>query len=145
MITPLKIFVVFLLLLNGTGAIFGGGQLIAQPDGSTMDLSLNLLKHSPFKDYLIPGIFLFVANGLFSFCVIGIILFNIRHYSLFIVAQGIILTIWILAQVVIIDTITQLHLLLGAVGILLTISALILRKLDKNSEDEIESLAMNDR
>ena len=130
MVTPLRVFVIFLLLLNGTGALFGGGQLMMHPDGSTMDLSLDLLKHSPFHDYLIPGIVLFFANGLFSFFVIAMILLDSRNYVLYIIAQGIILIVWILVQVIIIKMVTQLHVLLGTVGILLIICGGILKKID---------------
>jgi hypothetical protein len=36
------------------------------PDGSSIEMSLDWLQHTPFQDYLIPGIILFIANGLFS-------------------------------------------------------------------------------
>ena len=55
-----------LLLFNGVGALFGGWSLIVHPDGSGLQLSMDWLRHTPFPDYLIPGVILFIANGLFS-------------------------------------------------------------------------------
>lgn len=37
----LKSAAVLLLLFNGTGALFGGWQLIAHPDGSSLQLTLD--------------------------------------------------------------------------------------------------------
>ncbi|WP_040207464.1 hypothetical protein [Neobacillus jeddahensis] len=48
----------------GVGALFGGGALILSPDGSMLHIPLNLLHHSPFNSYLIPGIILFFVLGI---------------------------------------------------------------------------------
>jgi len=64
-----SIFTLFasaLLLFNGFGAIYGGWNFMVHPDGSSMQMSLDSLKHTPFHSYLIPGIILFVVNGLLS-------------------------------------------------------------------------------
>ena len=54
----------FLLALLGSGAIFGGGVLIASPSGKLFGMPLFLLEHSPFHDFLIPGIILFMVLGI---------------------------------------------------------------------------------
>jgi amino acid permease len=72
----LKILTVLLLLFNGIGAIYGGGNLILHPDGSSIELSPDWLKHTPFRDYLIPGIILFIANGLLSVFVLVTLCFS---------------------------------------------------------------------
>lgn len=56
---------VFLHLLLGIGAIFGGGGLVIDPSGELMKMPLTLLEHSPFESYLIPGLILFIAIGVF--------------------------------------------------------------------------------
>jgi len=86
-----KILASLLLLFNGIGAIYGGWNLITHPDGSSFQMSLEYLKYSPFDDYLISGIILFIANGVFSFFVVSVIVFKIKNYAWLIIIQGVIL------------------------------------------------------
>ncbi len=53
----------FLLLFLGAGAVFGGAVLIISPSGSLFRMPLSLLNHSPFSNFLIPGIILFSILG----------------------------------------------------------------------------------
>ena len=119
--TILRVLISLLLLLNGVGAIYGGGNLILYPDGSSIQLSSDWLKHTPFENYLIPGIILFITNGLFSLFVLFALLVKLRNYWLLVVAQGAILTGWILIQIVLIQTIYFLHIILGSLGVALII------------------------
>ncbi|SDJ81829.1 hypothetical protein [Flavobacterium noncentrifugens] len=54
-----------LLAFLGLSAIGGGGALILSPSGKLLGgLPLQILKHSPFFNFLIPGIILFVILGI---------------------------------------------------------------------------------
>ncbi len=53
-------------LFVALGAIPAGYSLIAEPDGSGLGMSLNLLSGSPFNDFFIPGLCLFIVNGIFN-------------------------------------------------------------------------------
>lgn len=121
MIRFYKITTIILLIINLVGAFYGGLNLILKPDGSSIGLSLDLLKHSPFENFFIPGILLLEANGLFCLIVLVFVLINHRNYTLFVVAQGIILTGWIIIQIILIKTIFFLHYILGGIGIILII------------------------
>jgi hypothetical protein len=56
----------FLLGFLGLSAIGGGAALIISPSGKLLGgLPLSILRHSPFTDFLIPGIILFVVLGIF--------------------------------------------------------------------------------
>ncbi|WP_162793651.1 hypothetical protein [Runella rosea] len=119
MIKALRFTAIFLLLFNGIGALYGGGLLILDPTGDKLQLPLSYLQHAPFKDYLIPGIVLFLANGVLS-CVVCILTFtHHRRYAHFIILQGVILSGWILIQVLMVQTVYQLHYIMGAVGLAL--------------------------
>ncbi|MDP4085258.1 MAG: hypothetical protein Q8934_11670 [Bacillota bacterium] len=48
----------------GIGALFGGGALIISPDGSILSMPLKMLQNSPFNNFLIPGLILFVGLGI---------------------------------------------------------------------------------
>ena len=131
--TLLNIFASFLLLFNGTGALYGGWNLITHPDGSSLQLPLQLLNHTPFDDYFIPGVILFIANGLFSIFVFGMILLQTKTYEWLIVTQGIILSGWIFIQIILIHTVNFLHVLLGLTGVSMIASGILLKRLAKEA------------
>lgn len=88
-----------LLLLIAIGAISAGIGFILKPDGSNLSMSVNLLKDSPFEDFLIPGILLLIINGLGS--LLGSFLSFKRHSfaSTVTVVLGFAMVVWIVAQV----------------------------------------------
>src|ERR1035438_7016766 len=51
-------------LFQAIGALGGGATLIASPKGGIIKMPPSNLDGSPFKDFLIPGIILFVVLGL---------------------------------------------------------------------------------
>lgn len=54
-----------LLAFLGLSAIGGGGALIISPSGELIGgLPLSILERSPFNDFLVPGIILFVVLGI---------------------------------------------------------------------------------
>ena len=53
----------FLLAFLGVGALGGGGLLTASPSGKLMGMPLSMLAHSPFTDFLVPGLILFTVLG----------------------------------------------------------------------------------
>jgi magnesium-transporting ATPase (P-type) len=54
----------FLLAFLGMSAIGGGGALIISPSGKLLGgLPLSILERSPFNNFLVPGIILFVILG----------------------------------------------------------------------------------
>jgi hypothetical protein len=54
----------FLLAFLGVSALFGGGVLIISPSGRLLGMPLSMLDKSPFTDFLIPGLILFIILGL---------------------------------------------------------------------------------
>ena len=52
-----------LQLFIGLGAVAGGLGLVLEPDGSNLGMPLSMLEHSPFSDFLIPGLVLLLVNG----------------------------------------------------------------------------------
>jgi hypothetical protein len=126
--TLLKFIAAALLLFNGVGALYGGGNLILHPDGSSIQLTLDWLKHTPFSDYFIPGIVLFVANGLFSFIALAAMLLKVKNYAWLVMAEGAILTGWIVIQILMIQTVYFLHIVMGGVGLALLLVGYVILK-----------------
>ncbi len=53
-----------LLAFLGLGALGGGGVFILSPSGALFGMPLSMLDKSPFTNFLIPGIILFIVLGL---------------------------------------------------------------------------------
>jgi hypothetical protein len=110
---PFGVYVlIFLLLLLGISAIYGGYNLIADPSGNQLQLPRGWLELTPFPNYLIPGLILFSVLGVFPL-VVTILLYlktdwsvmrglervTHEHWSwLASVTVGIALIIWITVQ-----------------------------------------------
>lgn len=129
----LKILAVILLLFNGTGALYGGYNLMLHPDGSSISLPSEYIQNIPFDNYFIPGVILFVCNGLFSFTGIVTMLLKKATYPFFIVAQGVILSIWITVQVIYMGPIFFLQLILGTVGLTLILCGVLLYRSEQKT------------
>ena len=52
-----------LLAFLGLGALFGGSVFVISPTGKLFGMPLTMLDNSPFTDFLIPGIVLFIVLG----------------------------------------------------------------------------------
>ncbi|MBU0731701.1 hypothetical protein KKC88_02375 [Patescibacteria group bacterium] len=112
-----------LILLLAIGAFYGGITLIISPDGSMLGTPLEILQDTIFPNFLIPGIILFLVNGVFPLLVFFALIFkwnwkwaealNLyknQHWSLtFSYYIGFILSLWIVFQVAILKDISFFH------------------------------------
>jgi hypothetical protein len=64
----------FLLGFLGVGALGGGGALALAPSGRLLGMPLSLLRGSPFRDFLVPGLVLFTVLGLVPCLLVGALL-----------------------------------------------------------------------
>lgn len=86
------------LLFLGIGALGGGGQFLLDPTGNIVGLPVSSLAGSPFDDFLIPGVILFVILGIYPIVVLyG--LYTHREWAWpAAVSVGFALIIWIAVQ-----------------------------------------------
>lgn len=115
----ITIVVVVLLLLNGLGALYGGWNLMMYPDGSSLNMGLHWLSGTPFIDYLIPGLILFVVNGLFSLFTVLVYIFRMPYATRLVMIQGVLLIGWIVVQMMLLQTVNTLHIVFGSIGLAL--------------------------
>ncbi|MBS1634348.1 MAG: hypothetical protein JST26_00405 [Bacteroidetes bacterium] len=127
----LNILVFLLLLFNATGALYGGWSLMMHPDGSGLGMSLIYLDHTSFSSYFLPGFILFCCNGLLSLAVLGLLLFNKPYYPWFVIAQGAILSGWIIIQVLLLRHVVSLHIIMGTTGLFLVLCGVRLLRIRK--------------
>jgi len=60
---------IFLHLFLGLNGLAGGGALMLAPDGRLLQMPLTALAPSPFADFLIPGLLLFLFLGVYPLIV----------------------------------------------------------------------------
>lgn len=64
---PLTAWILIVLLFFlGIGGLISGAMLFISPGGSLIGMSTDLLKGSPFPNFLIPGIILFIFVGVYQ-------------------------------------------------------------------------------
>ena len=88
-----------LQLFVGLGAVAGGLGLTLDPSGASLGLPIEMLETSPFTNFLIPGIVLFVVNGLGSLTGAIASFVRYRYAGHAAIALGAFLMAWILVQV----------------------------------------------
>ncbi|MBE2255428.1 MAG: hypothetical protein IAE65_04445 [Ignavibacteria bacterium] len=131
-----KYIAITLLLINGISAMGGGILLVARPNGQILRLSTDLLAHSPFSDFLIPGLILIFFNGLSSLVLAIITIVNSKPSPYFIIAQGIFLTLWIIIQVLMIRTFDTLQIIFGLIGLIIIFCGIKIKDyLDKEKKE----------
>jgi cation transporter-like permease len=114
---------IFLHLFLAIGALFGGGVLIISSDGSILSMPLSMLHNSPFPNFLIPGLILFVGLGILPL-VTAIFLISEKHLEIFEKLRlckdthwswnsslyvGFILIIWITVELYMIQGVAFIH------------------------------------
>ncbi len=127
----MRIAALLLLLVNGLGALYGGWVLMADPSGEGMHMPLIWLKYSPFKNYFIPGLVLFCANGLLSIIISVLVIVSAVKYVPAIIAQGLILGGWIGVQIIMLRTLNMLQLVFLTIAICLIMVGVLLQKTKK--------------
>ena len=112
----------------GLGAVAGGLGLVLEPSGANLGMPLEALERSPFSTYLVPGIVLFVLNGLGS--LVGAAASFSRHgyAGETAMALGVFLVAWIIIQIYWISAFHWLHALYLGLGLLELLLGWSLRK-----------------
>ena len=118
----MNIFLGLLQTFIALTALAGGFMFVKDPSGVSMGFHVSMLEGSIFPNYLIPGLFLFLVNGLGS--LIGAMLSFIRNRNAgaAAIALGAILLAWLAIQVIAIRTLNWvqgLYFLLGLVELAL--------------------------
>ena len=104
-----------LCLFTGLTAVGGGLALITSPPRLQGPPS-ELLEHSPFDNYLIPGLLLFLVIGLGNLAAAALEARRIRGSEVAVLVAGAALTTWVVTQLVMIRTVSWLQLVYFLIG-----------------------------
>jgi hypothetical protein len=110
-----------LQIFIGITAVLGGFGLVSDPSGTKMNVPLELLKNSPFTNYLIPGLVLLIVIGV-GHILAGVVTFLRHRYSGNISAFfGALLVLYMIIEVLFIGWVNfsqPLYFVLGAVELI---------------------------
>jgi hypothetical protein len=100
----------------------GGFACLANTQ-TPLGTSVDMLQHSPFTSFLIPGLLLFLVIGVGN-CICSILLVrNWKYWDYSSTTQGCALMIWIGVQCLMLQTVVFLHVLFFVLGLLQTMIA----------------------
>lgn len=102
-------------IIVGTGAVFGGFSAIVNPL-SPFGVPTEVLKNSPFEDFLIPGLILFFVIGVGNLICFFLTVYNMNVKKLTSGAAGLTLMIWIAVQCYTLDIIAPPHIIFFIIG-----------------------------
>jgi len=125
---PLTFYILIgLMTFQGLSGLFGGIMLALDPGGNSLNMPIDLLKNSPFTNYLFPGIILLVILGILPLIVMNGLWKKQKwswYGSLFV---SLALLIWIFVEVMMIGYQAEppLQLIYGLAGIFLLIFTLM--------------------
>ncbi len=102
-------------------ALFGGYVLIDDPTGGGMQMRVELLKTGPFKDYLIPGIYLFTVLGMGSLVILFMVITHARYFAQAVLFEGLATIAWIVTQMIVVQDIVLLQIIYLSVGVVLVL------------------------
>ncbi len=128
----IRIIAVVLLIFVALGALYAGYSFITTPSGQGMSMDTSYLAHSPFRDFFIPGIVLFVVNGVFNIIAAIAAIIKTTNYFFYIMMQGILLSGWIIVQIIMARDVAVQHLLSFSIGVIFICIGIILRKEKRN-------------
>ena len=134
-----KNLLIILLGFLSVGAFYGGIGFLIHPDGSLLQMPVEVLANSPFRSFFSPGIILLSTFGIFpAFVIYGLIkkpeskflnslnLIKDYHFAwTFAVYIGVGQIIWINVQTLILNSVDILHTIYSSLGILIICIALL--------------------
>jgi len=112
-------------ILVGVGAVSGGFTAITNPE-EPLGITVEALKNSPFTNFLIPGIILFVVIGLGNIISALMFLFKTRFQGYISGVFSGALIIWIVVQCIMLNAIAFLHVLFFLIGLIQAACSMII-------------------
>jgi hypothetical protein len=112
-------------VLVGIGACAGGLGAVMNPL-SPMGMSTDALRNGPFKDFLIPGLFLMCVLGLGNLGAAFAVARKAPFHGILSGALGALMVAWIVIQCLILEAVVGLHVIFFCLGAIQGILAIVL-------------------
>lgn len=115
----------FLHIFIGVGAMAGGLMAILNPERPG-GMPAETLEYSPFSNFLIPGIILFVVIGLGNILCALLMIYKIRYQAYISCIISAALVIWIIVQCIMLRAVVSLHIIFFIFGLVEGVLSLLL-------------------
>lgn len=125
---PISVYILLVLIIfQGLSALLGGIGMILDPSGKSQKIPISLLDGSPFSNFLIPGLILFIVLGLYPLVVFYGLLKKLKWSWFAAFVLGGALIIWIVVEIIMIGYQSQppLQLIYGIIGLIILFTALL--------------------
>lgn len=117
----------------GISSIVGAVPMILDPDGTPWRMPQSLLDPCFLDSFLIPGIILFISNGVLSLAsLIGVIRRD-PGYGWWVTLQGVVLAVWLVVEIAMIRQVLGIHYLYGSLAAVMIASGIVLNREQKAS------------
>lgn len=137
--TAAIVFLSATLIFLAVGGLFSGIALIQDPSGAKLQMEVGLLERTPFKDYLLPGLWLVFIWGVGGFfaafalwarpdwkALAALTRLIHEHWAWGLTLLiGIVLAIWLTVQVFTLPTLAPIQFVMYAVAIILIVVPLL--------------------
>lgn len=130
----IRVITISLLFFIALNALTGGYLLMLDPSGTLLNLSIEQVGPAVFDDFLIPGIFLFLFNGIQGLLTGVFVLFQWKYYAELVIVQGMILFAWITVQIFFVDQIFYQQYAVVAIGLVLFVFGIRMRQTQANRQ-----------
>jgi hypothetical protein len=124
----MKIIFRLLFILHsfvGIGAMAGGLAAITNPQ-EPLGVPVEILRYSPFNDFLIPGIILFAMIGIGNIFSALTIYLKSRYQGYISSVFSWALVIWIVVQCIMLNSVVFLHILYFVIGLIEAVLSIII-------------------
>ncbi len=114
----MKTILFLLVSFTALTALSSGIMMIYDPSGSFFQMSESLLSGTPFKNFLVPGIVLALIVGGTNLAAVVLNLMRNKNRYNWAIAAGVMISGWIVVQMIMISAFSWLQLLYLVIGIL---------------------------
>jgi hypothetical protein len=122
----IRILTLVMLLFVAVNALIAGAIFIIDPSGHLLYMDKTALQYTTFTNFLIPGIILFIVNGICNVVAVMYMILHRKGWKMMVFLQGLLLFGWIVIQVIMLHDLYFLHVVMAGIGIMLMLSALTL-------------------
>jgi FtsH-binding integral membrane protein len=104
-------------------AAISGLYMMSNPDSGAMNLPLNLLEGTPFKNYIVPGLLLAVIVGGVNFLAAFLNMQRDPNRYNWAMAGGFMICGWIIIQMILVNSFSWLQIFYLVIGLLIILIA----------------------
>jgi hypothetical protein len=118
---------IVLLIITALNALAAGFSFMVEPGGGDLGISTDYLRHSPFRNFRIPGIVLFVFIGLGSLIAAIALIRKSNYAPVLVITESFLLGGWIIIQSIMLREVNWFHWVFLLMAVFFLVSGIFMR------------------